>query len=165
MPDPQLHLHPGPTARDIMTTHLVTLAPTSSIFSAIRTLLKHRISGAPVIDADGKCVGMFSELDCLRVLAAGEFYSDDHREEGVVGDYMTSLYKSLDPDKDIYTVAQYFLTHSVRRLPVLEEGELIGQVSRRDVLAAMEELGKKRASRRRYPDYRKPAGDVGAKRS
>ncbi len=163
--DPQLHLHPVPTARDIMTTSLVTLDPDTSVFDAIRTLLRHRISGAPVVDSDGKCVGMFSELDCLRVLAAGEFYSDDHREEGVVSDYMTGLFRSLEPDRDIYSVAQFFLTHAVRRLPVLENGELVGQVSRRDVLAAMEDLGKKRATRRRYPDYREPAGDVGARRS
>ena len=82
----------------------------------------------------------------------------------MVADYMTGLFRSLEPDRDIYSVAQFFLTHAVRRLPVLENGELIGQVSRRDVLAAMEDLGKKRATRRRYPDYREPAGDVGARR-
>jgi len=163
MRDPQPHHIP--TAREIMTRDLVTLSPETSVFAAIRVLLKNRISGAPVVDADGKLVGMFSELDCLRVLSAGEFYSDDHREEGVVRNYMTSACKSLEPDRDIYAVSQVFLTQAVRRLPVLENGALIGQVSRRDVLRAMEALGERRAPRKHYPDYREPSEEVGARRS
>ena len=83
------HAHPShaprvPTAADIMRRTLVTLTPEMPIFDAVRTLLKHEISGAPVVDADGRIVGICSELDCLRILASGEFYADDHREEGVV---------------------------------------------------------------------------------
>ena len=157
--------HHIPTAREFMTKSLVTLEPDSSVFDAIRTLVKKKISGAPVVDADGKVVGMLSEADCLRVLTAGEFYSDDHREEGAVRDYMTADFKHVGPELDIYAIAQYFLTHSVRRLPILENGELIGQVSRRDVLVAMEHLGENRLPKKRYPDYVEPAQDVGARRN
>ena len=162
MPDSHHHV---PTAREIMAKSLITLAPDSSVFDAIRTLVKKKISGAPVVDPDGKMVGMLSEADCLRVLASGEFYSDDHREEGTVLNYMTAEFKHVGPELDIYAIAQYFLTHSVRRLPIMENGELIGQVSRRDVLIAMEQLGESRVRKKHYPDYVEPAQDVGARRN
>jgi CBS domain-containing protein len=160
------HARSHPTAATIMrkSRSLVTLTPEMPIAEAIRLLLKHKISGAPVVDEHGKLIGICSELDCLRVLAAGEFYADDHREEGTVGDYMSHDFKTVGPDEDIYSLAHYFLTHSVRRLPVLENGELIGQLSRRDVLRGMEDMGAGRAAPRRYPDYREPSSDVGARR-
>lgn len=154
-----------PTAAEIMRTKLITLSPELPIFDAIRVLLKNSISGAPVVDADGKLVGICSELDCLRVLAAGEFYADDHGEEGHVADYMSTNFQTVEPHDDIYRLAQFFLTHSVRRLPVMDGDELVGQLSRRDVLRAMEELGKQRSSRKHYPDYREPSADVGARRA
>lgn len=162
MREPQ---HRVPTAREIMTASLITLDPNASVLDAIRTFLKNEISGAPVVDDSGRMVGMISELDCIRVLAAGEFYSDDHREEGVVADCMTTAFKHISPDVDLYTLAQRFLTQNVRRLPVLDGDELIGQISRRDVLRAMEELGEKRVPRKRYPDYREPSDEVGARRA
>jgi CBS domain-containing protein len=154
-----------PTAADIMRLKLITLAPDLPIFDAIRVLLKNSISGAPVVDTEGKLVGICSELDCLRVLTAGEFYADDHREEGHVADYMSTDFPTVEPHDDIYRLAQFFLTHSVRRLPVMDGGQLVGQLSRRDVLRAMEELGEQRTSRKHYPDYREPSADVGARRS
>ena len=160
-----LSRQPVPTATEIMRTKLITLSPDLPIFDAIRVLLKNSISGAPVVDTDGKLVGICSELDCLRVLAAGEFYADDHREEGHVADYMSTDFQTADPHDDIYRLAQFFLTHSIRRLPVMKGDELVGQLSRRDVLRAMEELGKQRSSRKHYPDYREPSADVGARRT
>ncbi len=157
--------HQVPTARDIMSRKLVTFTQEMEISAAIRTLLKNKISGAPVVDAQGRLAGMLSELDCLRILSAGEFYSDDHREEGHVGDYMSRDCLTIEPGVDLYALAQTFQTHAVRRLPVVENGTLIGQVSRRDVLGAMEQLGVRRSRTHVYPDYpRAPAEDVGAAR-
>ncbi len=98
--------HHIPTGRDIMTRSLVTLATEDSILTAIQVLVKNKISGAPVIDEHGTTVGILSEADCLRVLSAGEFYSDDHREEGTVRDYMTGEFKFMGPEEDIYAIAQ-----------------------------------------------------------
>ena len=154
-----------PTARDVMTKSLVTFSPDTTLFDAIRLMIKNQISGAMVLDEAGHPVGMFSERNCLQVLTAGEFYSDDHREEGTVGNYMSQEFKSVGPEVDIYSLAQTFLTLAVRRLPVIEDGQLVGQVSRRDVLKAMEDWGRRRTSRKRYPDYREPSQEVGAKRS
>jgi len=165
-PTERLASHPRvPTARDIMQTSLTTLHPEQPIFEAMRILIKHRISGAPVLDADGKLVGTCSELDCLRILASGEYYRDDHQEEGTVGSIMRTSFESVAPSVDIYTLARLFVACGVRRLPVLEGGELIGQLSRRDVLQAMEAFGQSRVARRRYPDYREPSSEVGARRS
>ncbi len=150
------HSHSLPSAREIMTTRLVTVPPELPIFDAIRILLRNQISGAPVVDASGALIGMLSELDCLKVLANGEFYDDDHSEKGVVRNYMTSVSQSIDPESDIYTLAQYFLNHTVRRLPVVCGSQLLGQISRRDVLRTIEEMGRKRVPRKHYPDYREP---------
>jgi CBS domain-containing protein len=149
-----------PIALEIMTRKLVTIDPDQAIFDAMRVLLRYRISGAPVVDAEGSLVGILSELDCLKVLANGEFYDDDHSEEGTVKDYMTEVTQSVGPDVDVYTLAQHFLDHSVRRIPVVENGALLGQISRRDVLRTIEEMGKSRVPRKHYPDYREPASGI-----
>lgn len=161
---PHRNIQHVPTAGEIMTRDLVTFSPDTEIFQAIRDLLKHEISGGPVVDDRGQLVGMLSELDCLRILSAGEFYSDDHREEGHVRDYMSQGCRTVEPGVDIYALAQYFQTHAVRRLPVLEGNALIGQVSRRDVLKAMELLGVQRTPNKQYPDYRAPSEQVGPAR-
>ena len=161
------HSHPHLTvAREIMQTSLVTLKGDTPLLEAVRLLLKHEVSGAPVVDAKGHLLGVCSDLDCLRVLSAGEFYEDDHREEGTVSESMTTEVRCAGPDDDIYSLAQLFLTQSsVRRLPVVEDSVLIGQVSHRDVLRALEGIRRGRAPHAHYPDYREPAEDVGAKRA
>ena len=146
-----------PTAQDIMATSIITLSPDVSIFKAMRTLLAKRISGAPVIDDEGQVVGMLSELDCLRVLSSDEFYAGHQEEAGTVKDFMTEAGQTITPEMDIYAIAHYFLTTPVRRLPVVSGGRLLGQVSRRDVLATIEEMAKKRLTSKTYPDYRSPA--------
>lgn len=148
--------HRVPTAQEIMVTSLVTFRPETPLPEAISVLLAKRISGAAVVDEEGFLVGMLSELDCLRVLSADEFYAGD-QEMGRVSDFMTQMAVTIAPDTDIYGIAHYFLTKGVRRLPVLDGGRLIGQVSRRDVLRLIEEMSRKRLSaRKHYPDYREP---------
>jgi len=145
------------TARDLMTTNLLTFDANQSILSAIQALLKHRVSGGPVVDDSGMLIGVLSELDCLRMLASDEFYADEQEEGALVNHYMTIGGKTIPPDLGIYGISHYFLTTPVRRLPVVESGRLIGQISRRDVLRGMEEMSKKRLVRKRYPDYLQPA--------
>ena len=62
--------------RDFMVTRVVTLAPETDIFQAMKTLVQNRFSGAPVVDAQNNLVGMLSEKDCLRVFASGAYYYD-----------------------------------------------------------------------------------------
>lgn len=122
-----------PVVRDFMATKLVTLRPEMSIHDAIAVLLKHHISGAPVVDAGQRLVGILSEKDCLRVVASGAFHTS---AAGMVEEYMSREVQTVDPETDVFRVADMFLSRSFRRLPVVENGRLIGQVSRRDVLNA-----------------------------
>jgi CBS domain-containing protein len=146
-----------PSARDIMATSLITFRPEMSIFQAIRILLQKQISGAPVVNEGGAMVGILSELDCLRVLSSDEFYAGQQEEAGTVGDFMSSPGQTIPPELGIYAIAHYFVTTSVRRLPVIEDDKLVGQVSRRDVLSGIEKMADKRSRPRRYPDYREPS--------
>lgn len=145
------------TARDLMTTNLLVFSPEQTILEAIESLIKRRVSGAPVVDAEGQMVGMLSELDCLRMLASDEFYLQQQEDGALVRQFMANGFRVIPPDLGIYGITHYFLTSPIRRLPVVEHEKLIGQVSRRDVLRGMEEMSRKRLVRKRYPDYREPA--------
>lgn len=153
-----------PVAREMMTTKLVTLRPQMSVAEAIKLLLRHSISGAPVVGEDGALLGMFSEFDCLRALANEEFHSEFHSERDesrLVGDLMTRDGHTVPPELDLFRIAQAFVDLRVRRLPVMEQGRLLGQLSRRDVLRALDELGVKRSEQRSYPDYPKGREPLG----
>lgn len=143
MPDSHI-----PKAADIMTRKLITLRPDMSVISAMRQLVEHRISGAPVLDAEGSLVGILSEYDCLRVLTSGQFSQDAHEEDEPVGAIMTTDVLTIPPDLDLFSIAHRFLQRKVRRLPVVSEGRVLGLVSRRDVLAGVDDL---RARLRKQP--------------
>jgi CBS domain-containing protein len=138
-----------------MKTRLVALSPQMPIFDAIALLLKNDISGAPVVDAGGRLVGLFSEFDCLRLLSSNEFYEYGYYATQIVADLMTEMSRTIGPDIDLFGVANAFVEHRVRRLPVIEDGRLIGQISRRDVLRAVDAMRRERRGGKRYPDYPK----------
>ena len=144
-------------ARDLMSTSLITFRPEQTVLEASQMLMKHGISGGPVVDEEGGLIGVLSELDCLRMLASDEFYQEEQEEGALVQQFMSVGGKTIAPDLGIYAISHYFLTMPIRRLPVVEHDRLVGQVSRRDVLRGMEEMSRKRLVRKRYPDYLKPA--------
>jgi CBS domain-containing protein len=119
------------TARDFMVTDLVTLAPEADVLDAVRLLMERRISGAPVVGRDGRYLGVYSEKCSMQVLLDAAYEQLPVRE---VGAYMDSEAQTIGPDTHLLSVAQVFLLTPYRRLPVVEGGKLIGQVSRRDVL-------------------------------
>jgi len=141
------------TARDLMTTSLLLFRPEQTLLEAIELLIKRRVSGAPVVDEEGRIIGTLSELDCLRMLASDEFYLQQQEEGARVRQFMTTGGRTIPPDPGIYAISHYFLTNPIRRLPVVEREKLIGQVSRRDVLRGMEEMSQKRLNRRQFPHY------------
>ncbi|MBU0676635.1 MAG: CBS domain-containing protein [Verrucomicrobia bacterium] len=120
-----------PSVRDLMVTRVITLRPEMDIYEAINHLLKNRISGAPVVDAEMHPVGMLSEKDCLRIFANGAYHQIAGRH---VSEYMSVDLSTVSPDDGLFTVADIFLRNAFRRLPVVEDGILVGQISRRDVL-------------------------------
>ena len=126
-----------PLAKDIMATKLVTLSPQMDIFDAIGLLLKHKVSGAPVVDDEGKFVGIFSEKDCLSVIVKAVY--EQLPTTKLFAFVSTDVY-TIDEEADLLTIAQIFLNRPFRRVPVLRSEKLVGQISRRDVLSAAHKI-------------------------
>ena len=120
---------------DFMTTHLATARPGMDLLALVDLLLIQGISGAPVVDQDGKLVGMISEQDCLRKILVGTYQGDIG---GRVEDAMTSPVETVKMGASIVEVAEQMLMTNRRRFPVVDlEGRLKGQISRRDLLKAV----------------------------
>lgn len=121
-------------AEDIMVTRLVTLSPHVDVLDAVRLLLKSRISGAPVVDNEGKYLGVFSEKCAMHVILDAAY---DSLPTNHVGAFMDTQARTIRPDTDLLSIAQVFLLTNFRRLAVVDDdGTLLGQISRRDVMAA-----------------------------
>jgi CBS domain-containing protein len=125
--------------KDFMTKKLITFLPDDSMHQVTRTLVKNGISGAPVVNENGTLVGVISEGDCLKQVVRGK-YTNTPERIGSVRDYMTPNPVTISPGQDILQVARLFLELRLRRFPVLENGKLVGQISQRDVIAAIETL-------------------------
>ncbi|MCC7044847.1 MAG: CBS domain-containing protein [Acidobacteria bacterium] len=125
---------PVATAADIMTRDLITFRPDEQIRTAIDQLLRYRISGAPVVGEGRRLLGTLSEGDCLRAISAGSYDGEPVKGEQLVSDLMNAAPLTITPSTDIYAITQTFVKNDVRRLPVVDDGRVVGQVSRRDVL-------------------------------
>ena len=112
------------------------LAPEDDIVYAMRVLLEKHFSGAPVVDSDGQLVGVLSKKDCLKIVYNTAYHQD---WGGKVAQYMSRDVEHIDADSGILEVAEKFLASSFRRFPVLRDGRLVGQISRCDVLRAIDE--------------------------
>lgn len=122
------------TARDMMRRNLVTLHPDMDVLSAIDVLLKRRISGAPVVDRWEKFLGIFSEKSSLQFVIGAAY---DSLPSANLMRFVDCNPPTINEDTDLLSIAQAFLDGSCRRLPVLDQdGRLLGQLSRRDLLQA-----------------------------
>jgi len=121
--------------REYMSKKLVTLKSDTNVVEAMDILLKAKISGAPVVDDQGSLIGILSEVDLMRIIVQDSYYDESM---GIVGDYMRTEVDTVSPDVDIFTLAEMFISQRRRRYPVVTEGRLVGQISRRDVLRAAE---------------------------
>lgn len=119
---------------DYMARDLITLRPDLEINHAMNILLDRKISGAPVVDQDGILVGVLSKKDCLKAALEASYY----REWGsTVADHMSTDVKTLDAGLDIVAATKIFVQSTFRRFPVMENDQLVGQISRADALRAM----------------------------
>lgn len=125
------------TVRDYMTKKVISISPNMNIHHAIKILLKHKISGAPVVDEDSGLVGVLSRKDCLKVAFSASYH---HDRGGNVSQYMSLDFMTIQPEISIIAVAELFLKNPYRQFPVMERGRLVGQISRHDVLKAIDEL-------------------------
>lgn len=122
------------TVSDYMAKHLLTVKEDTDVIEAISKLLDHKITCAPVLNDQGKLVGMFSEKDCMKVVLDTAY---NQGQSGRVGEFMTRDLITVDADSSILDLAQKFRETPLRSFPVYKQGELVGVVSRTDVLKAL----------------------------
>jgi CBS domain-containing protein len=129
------------TIREFMVplSKMIIFKPDQPIQEVISTIIDKKIAGAPVLDDQDHLVGMISEKDCLRIIVDQAYYNMP-AETRKGADYMTPKVQTLTPDTNIVDAAIEFLNSPIRRFPVVENGVLIGQVSRRHILRAAEQL-------------------------
>lgn len=120
--------------RQYMSADLICFSPEMDLARAIDLLLQHRISGAPVVDERKQLMGILSEGDCLKGTLTGSYFEEATVK---VGDVMTRAVDTIDVEADIISVAERFVSSGRRRFPVVDEGRLVGQISRRDILRAV----------------------------
>lgn len=141
-------------ARDIMTTPVVTVTTDALVADIARLLLTHHISAVPVVNSEGRVVGIVSEGDLMRrpetgglpdrswwlaLLAGSKQLARDYvRAHGVrAEDVMSRDVVSVTEDTPLHTIAQLLEEHRIKRVPVLREGQLVGIVSRADLLRGL----------------------------
>ncbi|MEM9858294.1 MAG: CBS domain-containing protein [Bacteroidota bacterium] len=124
---------------DYMTRRLITFDPDQTMEQVIKTLLDKKIAGGPVIDTRGELCGIISEGDCLKEVVKGK-YTNTPSLSGKVSDYMSTNVQTVNPEMNIFEVAQMFLNMKLRRFPVLKDGKLVGQISQKDVMRAVQKL-------------------------
>jgi CBS domain-containing protein len=128
----------GIRAKHLMSTGLLTFDPDTDACDAIKQLIQHRVSGAPVVDEAGCYLGSFSEKTSMRMLLDAIY---EQRPVGSVAAHMDpSSERLIEEETDFLSIAEIFLDTVLRRLPVIQDGVLIGQVSRRDVLQTAQVL-------------------------
>ncbi len=125
--------------KDYMARTLVTFKPDTDVLDAIHVLVKNRIAGAPVVDDEGNLIGMLSEFDCMKVALDAGYHGN---WGGPVRDFMSDGVQTVDADMSIVDLAQVFINKKFRRFPVMQDTRLVGQISRRDVLRALEVIAK-----------------------
>ena len=145
------------TAQDIMTTRLITLTPEMDFSSAAKVLLDNHINGAPVVDADGRLVGILCQsdlvaqqkkfpvptlltlLDSFVQLTPSKELEKQARKIAAmtVNDAMTSTPVTVKPGTGIETIAALMVDSNLHTLPVLEEGRLVGIIGKEDVLRTL----------------------------
>lgn len=114
-------------ASEIMTSPAVATTPSTPVREAVAVLIEKGFAGLPVVDTDGRVVGTFTEFDALRGVRAGG-------DEFTVGGLMSTPVEVVSPSTDVTEIGRRMLADRLRCVPVVEEGVLVGVVSRRDVL-------------------------------
>lgn len=119
--------------------NMITFKPDQSIHEAIDIIISKQISGAPVLDEHHHLVGNLSEKDCLRIIV-DQAYHNLPVALSKVSDYMNVNVLSFPPTTTVVEAAVEFLKSPIRRYAVVENGALIGQISRRDILRASQNI-------------------------
>ncbi len=146
-------------AYEIMTPQVITVTPETSVSDAARLMLRHHISGLPVLDAKGRLIGIVSEGDFLRRAETGtqrrrsrwlsylagvdrtaiEFAREAGRR---VGDVMTPDPLTATEDMWLDEVARIMESRKVKRLPIMRKDQLVGIITRSDFLIPIADMAR-----------------------
>jgi CBS domain-containing protein len=149
-----IEMEPAMKAKDVMTSPVISVEPDASIWEAVGIMLQRRISGVPVIDKDGRLVGMVSEGDFLRraetgtqwhrprwlefLLGPGRLADEYTRSHGrKVQDIMTSNPVTVPEDTSLDDVVRTMEKRHIKRLPVVRGNDVVGIVTRANLLHAL----------------------------
>jgi CBS-domain-containing membrane protein len=147
-------------AADVMVTNVITVGPDACVQDVARTLIEARISGVPVVGSDGKLLGIVSEGDLMRRAEAGtgrrrpwwlavltgrevlasEFIKEHSRK---VADVMTRQVVTAAPDTPLWTIANLLEKNAIKRVPIVQDGKVVGIVSRANLLQALASFSKR----------------------
>ncbi|MGL1887812.1 MAG: CBS domain-containing protein [Reichenbachiella sp.] len=128
------------SVKDYMSKRLITFHPDQTIMEVVESLLKNKISGAPVINDMKELVGVISEGDCLKEVVKGKYHNMPIMD-GQVKDHMAKDVIRIHPETNIFEAAKMFLEMKIRRFPVLDDyGHLIGQISQKDIMRAVKNI-------------------------
>ena len=120
---------------DYMTSKLITFYPEQSILEVMEAFAKYKISGGPVMDDNGFLVGIISEADCMKQISESRYFNQPILNKNVEK-FMTTEVETIPHDMSIFDAAGVFDKHNRRRLPVMKDDILVGQISRKDIVIA-----------------------------
>ncbi|MEZ0121370.1 MAG: CBS domain-containing protein [Candidatus Reddybacter sp.] len=119
-----------------------TINQSATVADAVQVIIENRVSGIVVVDDAGQLVGMLSELDCMQSIVSA-VYNGGTRGAEIVAEVMTKDVAVNRPSEDIITVAAEMLKNKHRRRPIVDHGKLVGQISCRQLLRAINDFGGK----------------------
>lgn len=140
-------------ARDIMVSPVITVKPSVSVREVAKLFLKNKISAAPVVDDSGALLGIVSEGDLLRraetqterdrtwlrLFTAGETLAEEYLKAHArkTADVMTKHVVTATPDTPLRDVATLLERNSIKRIPILSAGRVVGIISRSNLVQAL----------------------------
>jgi CBS domain-containing protein len=146
-------------AEDVMTRELISIDPDSTVLQAARLMLEHHISGLPVIDKEGNLVGVLSEGDFLRrretktekrhsrwlefLMGPGRIAAEySHSHGSKVSEVMTKEVQTVDETTALEDIVDLMERHRIKRVPVLCGGQVVGIITRSNLMHAMVSLAR-----------------------
>lgn len=124
--------------KDYMLANPIRVKADTPLFDAVHLILVNKVSGLCVVNDEDQLVGILSELDCLKAILSATY-----NESGVgpVSEYMANdNLITADPHEDIVDIAMEMVKNKRRRRPVVENGQLVGQITVRQLLRAVKEF-------------------------
>jgi len=124
---------------DFMTKDLITFKPNQSVEDVVNVLIKHRISGGPVVNEKNELIGVISEGDCIKQISDSRYYNMPV-ENNSIEKHMATNVETIDGNLNVFDSAKQFLESKRRRFPIVQDGKLVGQISQKDILKAAMQL-------------------------